>query len=93
MQKVQSLDDIRRLVDAGSTVSGAIKEAIAQHTGNVSAFALKYGVSRPNLAKAIAGVEAPTTRTVEAFVPVFGGTELEWRVLFHQAADPLAAVG
>lgn len=92
MQKVQTLADICRLVEAGSTISGAVREAIDQHVGSIKAFAEHHEIDRSDLSKTINGTKAPTPRMITAFTAVFGGTELEWRALFHRAGEPVAAV-
>jgi hypothetical protein len=88
MPKVQTLEDIRRLIAAGARVDGAIKEAIAQDAGSLTAFAVKHGIDRGNLSRAVNGAATPTTATLSVFTRVFGGTEIEWRQLFHEAGRP-----
>jgi plasmid maintenance system antidote protein VapI len=96
--KVQTLADIRGLITAGSTISGAVREAIDQRFGTTKAFAATYGVDRRDLSRVINGMKAPSPRITNALITAFGGTEIEWRSLLHEAGAPVpvtsvAAVG
>ncbi len=93
MRKVQTFEDIQRVIAAGVGITTAIREAIHQVSGSASlgAFALRYGIPRAHLSKAINGTEQPTAKLVGVLMLVFGGTEAEWRTLLHEAGRPAAA--
>ena len=85
------MEKVKRLVKAGSTVSGAIKELLSQSGLTVSAFSDKYARNRSNMNQVVMGTRAPTDADLEAFVAEFGGTAGDWRELLHEAGRPTAA--
>lgn len=84
------MENIKRLIEAGSTISGAIKEVLSQKGLSISAFAKKYERNANNMINAIAGTRAPSPGDVEALIAELGGTEFEWRELLHEAGKPTA---
>jgi hypothetical protein len=84
------VENIKRLIAAGSTISGAIKEVLSQKGLSVSAFAKKYERNSNNMINAIAGTRAPSPGDLEALIAELGGTDLEWRELLHEAGRPAA---
>lgn len=84
------MKNIKRLVEAGSTISGAIKEILSQRELSISAFAKKYERNPNNMINVIGGARAPSPGDVEALIAELGGTEIEWRELLHEAGRPTA---
>jgi hypothetical protein len=84
------VENIKRLVEAGSTISGAIKEVLAQRELSISAFAKKYARNPNNMTSAICGTRAPSPGDVDALIAELGGTDFEWRELLHEAGKPTA---
>jgi hypothetical protein len=86
------MDKVKRLIDAGASISGAIREALSLNGLTVSAFADKYGRNRANMTSVIAGARAPSKADLKALVAELGGSDIEWRVILHEAGRPTAAV-
>lgn len=84
------MENIKRLIDGGSTISGAIKEALSQRELSISAFARKYERNENNMINVIAGARRPAPADVEALISEFGGTDIEWREMLHDAGAPAA---
>jgi hypothetical protein len=84
------VENIKRLIDGGSTISGAIKEALSQRELSISAFARKYERNENNMINVIAGARRPAPADVEALISEFGGTDIEWREMLHDAGAPAA---
>lgn len=82
------MENIKRLIDAGSTISGAIKEVLSQKGLSVSEFARKYERNPNNMIAAIVGSRAPSPDDVKALIAELGGTEAEWLLLLHEAGRP-----
>lgn len=85
------MENIKRLIDAGSTISGAIKEVLSQRDLSVSAFAKKYERNANNMIAVVSGARAPAAADVDALIAELGGTEAEWLDLLHQAGRPDSA--
>lgn len=84
------MENIKRLVDAGSTISGAIKEVLSQKGLSIAAFAKKYERNPNNMNSVITGARAPATGDIEALITELGGTDIEWREILHEAGRPAA---
>ncbi|MEX1185341.1 MAG: hypothetical protein WEA80_01970 [Gemmatimonadaceae bacterium] len=84
------MEKVKRLVEAGSTVSGAIKELLSQSGLTVAGFSDKYDRNRSNMNQVVMGTRAPTDADLDAFVSEFGGTPADWRELLHEAGRPTA---
>lgn len=82
------MENIKRLRDAGSTISGAIREVLSQKGLSISAFAKKYERNSNNMLSVIAGNRAPAKADVDALIAELGGTDIEWRELLHEAGAP-----
>lgn len=89
------MKNIKRLIDAGSSITGAIKEVLSQRGLTVSAFAKNYERNPNNMISAIAGTRAPSPGDLKALMRELGGTEAEWLELLHEAGRPanVKAVG
>jgi plasmid maintenance system antidote protein VapI len=86
----ESVDKVKKLVRAGSSIPGAIKESLGE---SIRAIALKHGRNYNNFADVVNGKRAPTDRDVAALIAELGGTEQEWKELLHEAGRPIAEVG
>ena len=86
------MDKVKRLIKAGASISGAVREALTQNGLTISRFADKHGRNRQNMSAVIAGSRAPTDGDVAALISELGGTEVEWKALLHEAGRPIAAV-
>lgn len=82
------MDKVKRLIRAGASISGAIREALIQNGLTISAFADKYKRNRQNMNQVIAGSRAPTDDDLTAFTKELGGDAADWRVLLHEAGRP-----
>lgn len=85
------MDKVKRLIRAGASISGAIRETLAQNGLTISSFADKYGRSRQNMTSIINGTRSPAEDDVSALVSELGGTATEWRVILHEAGRPSIA--
>ena len=81
------MDKVKRLIAAGATISGAIKEALGTP---VIGFADKHGLPRTTASEVLRGSRAPTAGIVAALIAELGGTEAEWRDLLWRAGKPAA---
>lgn len=82
------MDKVNKLVEAGASVSTAIKEALLPMT--VGEFSDKYDLPRPAVSNAINSRIRPTDELVNALVSEMGGEAHEWRMLLWKAAEPVA---
>lgn len=92
------MDKVKNLIAAGSSIPGAIKEALSQNGLSVARFASKYGLNRVETSNVINGSVRASDRYVSALIAELGGDAFEWRVLLHRAGapvppEPVAAVG
>lgn len=83
------MEKIKKLVRAGSSIPGAIRECLPQ---SARAVALKYGRPYTNFSAVIIGKRAPTDADIAVLIAELGGTETEWRELLHEAARPTVRV-
>ncbi len=82
---------VKRLIEAGASISDAIVVALRNEGfPTITAFAEKYERDRSNMTHVINATRPPSDADVEALISVFGGTEIEWRELLHEAARPTA---
>ena len=81
------MDKVRKLVQAGSSIPGAIKESLGM---TVAEFALKHSRPRVSIGQVILGRKIPTDADVRALIAELGGTADEWRELLHEAGRPMA---
>lgn len=87
------MDKVKRLVEAGATISGAITDVLVQQGfPTISAFANKYDRDRSTMGNVIAGRRTPSAADLDALISELGGTESEWRELLHEAGKPVPAV-
>jgi plasmid maintenance system antidote protein VapI len=83
------MEKVKKLVDAGSSIPTAIKEALSQvGLPTVAAFAEKHDLARASVANHVNGTVKATDDTVAALVAELGGTTEEWRELLWLAAKP-----
>jgi hypothetical protein len=82
------MEKIKKLVRAGSTIPGAIREVLSQNGLSLAAFADKHERNRQNISTVISGTRAPAPDDVKALILELGGTEIEWRELLHEAGRP-----
>jgi hypothetical protein len=82
------MDKIKKLVRAGSTIPGAIREVLSQKELSLAAFCDKHERNRQNMSMIIAGGRAPAQADVDALIAELGGTDAEWRELLHEAGRP-----
>lgn len=85
------MDKIKKLVRAGSTIPGAIREVLSQLDLSLASFSDKHERNRQNMSMVISGSRAPAQADVDALIKEMGGTETEWRELLHEAGRPAAA--
>lgn len=81
------MNKVRKLIAAGSTIPGAIKEALGM---SIAEFAIKYARPRGVTGQVLLGRKTPTKKDVEALIAELGGTEQEWLELLHEAGRPVA---
>jgi len=79
------VENIKRLVDAGSTIPGAIKEVLSQRELSIAAFAKKYERNPNNMNSVITGARIPAPADLNALITELGGTEIEWTELLNDA--------
>lgn len=84
------MDKVKKLVAAGATIPGAIREALTQNGLTVAGFAEKYRRPRTNLTSVLSGTRAPNDADLDALIAELGGTADEWRKMLHDAGDPEA---
>jgi plasmid maintenance system antidote protein VapI len=78
---------VRKLVIAGSSIPGAIKECLGM---SVAEFALKHSRPRVSIGQVILGRRAPSEADIAALIAELGGSPDEWRELLHEAGRPVA---
>ena len=83
------MDKVKRLVEAGSSLNGAVREILRESTNrlSVSGFALEYGLPRSAIAEALLGQRSATPALVAALIAELGGNEMEWRALLRDARE------
>ena len=69
------MEKVKRLVDAGASLSGAVREALGEKS--IAQLALEQGVPRSNLTAGLNGRRWLTDREVDALVAGCGGTREE----------------
>jgi plasmid maintenance system antidote protein VapI len=84
------MEKVNNLISAGSTISGAIKEALGK---TVVQFADDHQLPRPAVSNAINGNVRASDAVVAALAKELGGTEDEWRELLWLAGKPGSASG
>lgn len=84
------MDKVKKLVTAGASIPGAIREALDQNGLSIAAFAEKYDRPRTNLTSVLNGTRAPNDDDVAALISELGGAADEWRELLHEAGRPAA---
>lgn len=82
------MEKVKKLVEAGASVGGAIKESLGM---SVSAFAAKYGLPRTSTSEALNGSGVATERVIDALTAELGGAPDEWRALLRHARLAAAA--
>lgn len=81
------MDAVKRLVQAGASIPGAIKEALAQRDLSVVAFADRHGLPRSTTGDVINGLRRPTAAQVDALIAELGGDAPEWRFMLWRAGE------
>lgn len=79
------MERVNKLIEAGSTIPTAIKEALGM---SVTDFAAKYGLDRPTVSAVINGSMRPTPNIIPSLIAELGGTEAEWDDLLWRAGRP-----
>lgn len=83
------MEKVKKMVEAGSSITAAIKEALAQNgLKTVGEFAEKYSLNRSVASAALNALARPTNDTIAALIAELGGTADEWRELLWLAAKP-----
>lgn len=80
------MEKVKKLIEAGATIQGAIREAIGIP---ITQFAEKYNLPRSSVHNHITGHVKASDATVNALVAELGGTPDEWRMLLWEAARPV----
>lgn len=83
------MEKIINLVKAGSTVPGAIKDALGIP---LTEFADKYHLPRGTTNEVVNLKRVPTDRQLDALVSELGGTPERWRRLLWEGANPAVSV-
>lgn len=78
------MEKVQKLIEAGASLSGAVREAIRPRS--IASFAEDYGLSRQNLQGALGGRRTVGDAEVAALIDALGGTVPAWRQLFAEAA-------
>lgn len=81
------MDKVKRLVEAGASIPGAIKEALGMP---MAEFADKHGIPRTHVSSIVNGAKRPSANDIAALINELGGTEDEWRMLLWEAGRPEA---
>ena len=79
------MDKVKKLIEAGSSITGAIKESLGM---TVTAFADSNGLAMGAVSDALSGARRPSAAIIAALVNHLGGTPDEWRMLLWEAARP-----
>lgn len=74
------MDKVKRLVEAGASLSGAVREALAPRS--LADVATDQGVDKTTLYQVVNGRLIASQKIVDAIVAELGGTADEWRTLF-----------
>ena len=82
------MDKVKRLIKAGASIPGAIREALGM---TVEEFSAKYDRPPTHVSAVINGKRAPVEADIDAFVAAQGGTPDEWRELLWLAGRPANA--
>jgi hypothetical protein len=87
------VEKVKKLVEAGATVPGAIKDLLSQKDPplTIESFSDKHGLNRTAMSEVINLRKAPTDPQVAALISEFGGTEDECRHFLWEAARPVPA--
>lgn len=86
------MEKVKKMIEAGSSIPAAIKEALAQAGfATIAAFASHLKLQRAAVTNQINGKVSATPKVIEGLVTVLGGSEMEWRELLWQAAKPAPA--
>lgn len=80
------MQKVKRLIDAGASIPGAIKEALGMP---LTEFADKHALPRGTTSEVVNGGRRPTETQVQALIAELGGTPEEWRDLLWRAAKPV----
>jgi plasmid maintenance system antidote protein VapI len=82
------MEKVKKMVEAGSSIPNAIRDALAERGLTISKFAEKYQLNRTATSNHINGNVKATSDTVEALIAELGGTADEWRELLWLAGKP-----
>lgn len=80
------MDQVKRLVAAGLSLSEAIKHALGIQIGEM---AERYDIPRPILSDVINSRRVANERELDALVAELGGTPDQWREMLWLAAKPV----
>jgi hypothetical protein len=78
------MDKVKALLEAGATLSEAVRSALAGRS--LAQVALERGVNRSNLISALNGARTPTASEINALITEIGGDAQSWRQAFADAA-------
>lgn len=76
---------VKRLVEAGSPIPGAIKTALGMP---ITEFADKYDLPRGTTSEVVNGSRKPSDEQLKALIAELGGSREEWLWLLWEAGKP-----
>lgn len=83
------MEKVKKMVEAGTSITGAIKEALAQNgLKTVTEFAVKYSLNRSSVSNHLNATVRADVGTLDALSQELGGTPFEWAQLLWQAMKP-----
>lgn len=82
------MEKVKKMVDAGTSIPAAIRQALTDAGLTVSQFAEKYELNRSAISNHINGNVRATPDTIAALVSELGGTPEDWAELLWIAAKP-----
>jgi plasmid maintenance system antidote protein VapI len=85
------VEKVKQLVSAGSSLVGAVKEALADKQLDISGLAEKRDIDRKELSAVLNLRVVPTPRVLAALSAELGGTPDEWTALWWRVASPPTA--
>jgi hypothetical protein len=83
------MEKVKKMVEAGTSITGAIKEALAQNgLKTVTEFASKYSLNRASVSNHLNATVRADDATLAALADELGGHPNEWAELLWLAAKP-----
>ena len=87
------MEQVKQMVEAGSRIPTAVKEALIGKGLTIPAFAEKHDLNESATRNAIAGIQRASEKILTALVSELGGSPDEWAELLWLAGKPASISG